>query len=114
MTVEELKVWLENPLICFALMVLGTFTSIFKQIRDAYNTHGTEIGYFEYLIKFWPETITMLMTNTVAFIALITTGTLNAPAAWGVGYAANSISDLIRRTTHSRSATLQANEGEPK
>ena len=106
MTVEEMKVWLENPLVCFGLMVLGTFTSIFKQIRDAYNTHGTEIGYFEYLIKFWPETVTMLMTNTVAFIALITTGTLNAPAAWGVGYAANSISDLITRARHSRSATL--------
>jgi hypothetical protein len=112
MTTEDLKVWLENPLICFALMVLGTFTSIFKQVRDAYYTHGTQIGYIEYLFKFWPETMTMLMTNTVAFIALITTGTLNAPAAWGVGYAANSISDLIRRSDNSRSANLQKNDEE--
>ena len=89
MTTEEIKAMLETPVALFVLMLIASLLSAYKQ------KSGTGVGIGTYFAHI-PETIAMLVTNTIGFTVLIFTDQLNFASALGLGYASNSLADLIR------------------
>jgi hypothetical protein len=106
MTAEELKLLLETPAALFVVMILGSVASGLKQMIDAAK-QGGDTNYWAYL-KHWPETAATVIINTLGFLTLIVTDQLNFASALGIGYAANSAADLLRKG--GRSDTLLKKE----
>ena len=99
-----MKEILANPIVLFAVMYVAMGLSVVKQIASA-RQDGIEVpSCLTYLTKYWPESVTAVFGSALAFAGLIETNTLNFASALGIGYAANSLSDLIR--SGGRSATL--------
>lgn len=104
MTTETLKHLLEHPLILLAAMYIATALSAVKQIVSARRDGIVVPTCVEYFGKYWPETLTAILGNGLAFATLIATDTLNLASALGIGYATNSLADLLR--SGGRSATM--------
>lgn len=103
-TTDDLKHILENPLVLLAAMYIATALSAVKQIVAA-RRDGIEVPTcVQYFSKYWPETLTAVLGNALAFATLIATDTLNLASALGIGYATNSLADLLR--SGGRSATM--------
>jgi hypothetical protein len=109
MTSEELKALLETPAALFVVMILGSIASMLKQLRDA-KVNGGGMSFTGYLAK-WPETLATLIGNCLAFALLIVTDQLNFGSALGVGYIANSASDLLRGGGRSRDLAQTVKQG---
>lgn len=91
MTPEDLKQLLSTPFALYTLMVIGSLISMLKQLSDA-RKNGATISSIDYL--FTIETLIMLGGNTIAFIGLVMTDTLNWTGAIAIGYMVNSAADL--------------------
>jgi hypothetical protein len=102
MTVAQVQAWLNTPLALLILMLIASIVSAWKQIADA-NRNGAEVTWAAYFAHA-PETVTMLLTNILAFAALINTNQLNFASALGIGWISNSAADIIR--SGGRSASL--------
>ncbi|HYE70611.1 MAG TPA: hypothetical protein VD932_03710 [Aquabacterium sp.] len=89
MTPDELKTLLSTPLALFVVMLLGSLGSALKQVKGTDTSLGS---YFAH----WPETLSALIANVLAFGMLVVTDSLNFASALGIGYVANSAADLIR------------------
>lgn len=96
MTTEHIQELLRNPLVLLAAMYGATLVSMLKQIvaarRDGLKVPGPK----EYIFTYWPETMFSIFGNAIAFATLIETNTLNLASAVGIGYATNSVADLLR------------------
>lgn len=103
-TAAELKEILQTPAVLYCVMLLGSFANGLKQLRDA-RLNGGNSSLSSYMAHL-PETLATVVTNTLAFALLIVTEQLNFAAALGIGYVANSASDLLR--SGGRSASLQS------
>jgi hypothetical protein len=97
---EFLKTLLQTPLALFVVMLLGSLASALKQITDG-RKNGTEMTCAEYL-KHWPETLSTLIVNALAFVSLLVMDQLNFFAALGIGYISNSASDLLTQGGRSK------------
>jgi len=111
MTTETLKHLLEHPLILLAAMYIATALSAVKQIVSARRDGIVVPTCLEYFGKYWPETVTAILGNGLAFAVLIATDTLNLSSALGIGYATNSLADLLR--SGGRSATMAGKDAPP-
>lgn len=92
-TLEALKATLSSPLALFLLMCLASIANGTKQLAVVKQT-GKSMTCLEYW-SHWPETLTTIITNVIAFALLVMTDQLNFASALGVGYGTNSISDLL-------------------
>jgi hypothetical protein len=90
MTAEDIKVILNYPGILYVLMVLGSLLSMGMQLRDA-RKNGATIPIAEYFLRL--ETVLAIGANTIAFLALIVTDSLNFVGAISIGYALNNLAD---------------------
>lgn len=97
MTADQIKAILQTPASLFVLMLIASVLNAYKQKA------GTGVGIGEYFAHL-PETVAMLLTNTICFAVLILTDQLNYASALGLGYASNSLADLVR--SGGRSATV--------
>jgi len=79
-----------------------------KQLSVIKQT-GTPISFGKYL-SYWPETLSMLVANVIAFAVLISMGQLNIAAAIGIGYGTNSLVDLL---PGKRSLVLKSTPDDP-
>lgn len=111
MTTEALKHLLENPLILLAAMYIATALSAVKQIVAARRDGIVVPTCVEYFTQYWPETLVALLGNGLAFATLIATDTLNLASALGIGYATNSLADLLRPGGRSASMAGQKDDG---
>lgn len=93
MTAETLKITLSSPAALFAMMLLASLGNGLKQLLVIRQT-GTPISFVSYF-RYWPETIGMIIANTLAFAILILTEQLNLASAIAVGYGTNSLVDLL-------------------
>lgn len=109
MTTEEMKLILENPWVLLGAMYLATALSAVKQIVAARRDGIAVPSCVDYFGRYWPETLVAVLGNGLAFATLIATDTLNLASALGIGYATNSLADLLR--SGGRSATMA---GQPK
>lgn len=107
MTTDQIKAILETPIALFVLMLIASLLSAYKQKA------GTGMGIGEYL-AYVPETIVMVVTNIIGFTGLIMTDSLNYASALGLGYASNSLADLVRSGGRSASITNSINTPEEK
>lgn len=107
MTAEALKQLLATPVALFVVMLLGSLANGLKQLATAKQS-GTSASFLSYL-GHWPETLATVILNALAFATLLTTDQLNFASALGIGFAANSASDLLR--AGGRSAALGGNQG---
>lgn len=98
MTTEELKILLQTPVALFVMMLIASILNAYKQKAGS----GMSIG--EYLSHV-PETAAMLLTNSIFFAVLILTDQLNYASALGLGYASNSLADLVRPGGRSTTVT---------
>lgn len=111
MTTEDLKALLDNPLVLLAAMYVATALSAVKQIVAA-RRDGIEVPTcVQYFGKYWPETLTAVLGNGLAFATLIATDTLNLASALGIGYATNSLADLLRSGGRSATMSGQRDDG---
>jgi hypothetical protein len=94
MTTEQLRAYLDDPLVLLLVMLAASAGSAWKQIYDG-RRNGVAVSCAEYLAH-WPETLTMIGGNLLAFLLLVEVDQLNLAAAAGVGYGMNSVADLIR------------------
>jgi len=102
-TDEQMKVWLDNPIVLYVFMVLGSIVSGLKQWGVA-KMEGSQTTIATYLSHI-QEIVTTLFMNTIAFFSLVNSGTLNFVSATLIGFAANSLSDL--NPMGARSTTLK-------
>jgi hypothetical protein len=102
-TNEQMKGWLDNPIVLFVLMLLGSIISGLKQWGVA-KMEGSETTIKTYL-SHGQEILTTLAINSYAFLSLVHSGTLNFMSATLIGFAANSVSDL--NPFGARSTTLK-------
>lgn len=98
MTTDQIKAILETPMALFVLMLIASLLNAYKQKA------GTSTGIGEYFAHV-PETIAMLVTNVLGFTVLIFTDQLNFASALGLGYASNSLADLVRSGGRSTAIT---------
>lgn len=96
MTIEGFQDFLANPLVLLAAMYAAMASSMLKQIVAARRDGLKVPGVTDYLVTYWPETAFAIFGNAIAFATLVETGTLNLASAVGIGYATNSVADLIR------------------
>ena len=96
MSLEAVQEALKNPLILLAAMYAAMAVSMLKQITAARRDGLKVPGVSDYLVTYWPETAFAVFGNALAFATLVETGTLNLASAVGIGYATNSVADLIR------------------
>jgi len=108
MSSPDLKTWLASPIALFALMLLASFANGMKQISVVKQT-GQPMDLATYW-SYFPETITALSTNVLAFVLLLLTDQLNFASAIAVGYGANSVADLIPK---GRSFALKQTPDDP-
>lgn len=92
-TQEEIRGWLEEPVVLYFLMLMGSLASALKQWSVA-RMSGNEMGLVDYL-SFVQEGITTILVNTISFAALIYADQLNFVSAIGIGYMTNSLADLL-------------------
>lgn len=108
MTADTLKALLSSPLGLFALMLVASLSNGMKQLLVIRQT-GKPMSFAAY-VSYWPETIAMVLANTIAFIVLVLTNQLNYAAALAVGYGTNSLVDLL---PGSRSIDLKKTPDDP-
>lgn len=108
MTAETLKTLLSSPGALFIMMTLASVSNGLKQLLVIRQT-GTPMSLASYL-SYWPETISMLIANMIAFATLILTDQLNFASALAVGYGTNSLVDLL---PGKRSMALKATADDP-
>jgi len=113
MTVLQLQKLILGPLGLFVIMTLSSFVNGLKQLVTARMQGTTEITLRTYLGKYWPETLTAVIGNILAFAVLVATDQLNFASALGIGYGINSAADLIRSGGRSASLSQSPNE-DPK
>jgi hypothetical protein len=111
MTTEELKALLGSPLVLLAAMYIATALSAVKQIVSARRDGIAVPTCVEYFGTYWPETLTAVLGNGLAFATLIATDTLNLASALGIGYATNSLADLLRSGGRSATISGQKDDG---
>lgn len=111
MTAEELKAILETPAALLMLMLLASLVSALKQLVVA-KQQGGSISLWTYL-AYWPETITTIIGNLIAFATLILTDQLNFASALGIGYGINSVVELLRPNGRA-GAIASSTTGSPK
>jgi hypothetical protein len=92
MTSEALKTLLSTPVALMVLMLLGTIISMLKQYKDGRN-NGSTITLSQYVLTV--DTVIVIGVNIFAFVTLIMTDMLNFTNATAIGFAANSLSDLL-------------------
>ncbi len=97
MTEADLKELLHNPLVLLAAMYLATIVSALKQISSARMDGIRPPTCVQYFVKYWYETLAVLLGNLLSFAVLVETDTLNFASAIGIGYAVNSMADMLRR-----------------
>lgn len=93
MTPDSLKEMLGSPTALFTLMMLASLSNGIKQLLVVKQT-GTPMTMVSYL-SHWPETLAVMLGNTIAFAVLVLTDQLNFASALGIGYGTNSIVDLL-------------------
>lgn len=103
MTTEQLQGYLQDPLVLLAVMLAASAGSACKQIFDG-RRNGAAVTCAQYFAH-WPETLTVLGGNVLAFLLLVEVDQLNLAAAIGIGYGLNSVADLVR--PGGRSAAMQ-------
>lgn len=94
LTAEELKALLETPVVLAIIMLIGSAVNGLTQLAKA-RQNGTAVSIGSYLAH-WPELLATLGGNVLAFLTLIATDSLNYASALGIGFMANSVSDLMR------------------
>lgn len=112
MSTEQALNLLATPVALFTIMLLASFGNGLKQLQDAKSDGSQVVSIWGYLAH-WPETITTIITNSLAFIMLLGTNQLDTSAPMGlklaavigIGYGLNSLSDLLRPGS-GRSASL--------
>jgi len=105
MSAEALQAILANPIPLFIVMLLASLAHGLKQIQDSKDpvTKQTAMSIWAYL-SFWPETLSTVLINALAFLVLLGTDQLatTAPlglklaAVIGIGFGTDSLSDLLR------------------
>ncbi len=103
-----IKLFMTSPVALFVLMLLASLGQGVKQLSVIKQT-GTPISFGKYL-SYWPETLSMLVANVIAFAVLISMGQLNIAAAIGIGYGTNSLVDLL---PGKRSLVLKSTPDDP-
>lgn len=111
MTTEQLQQLLGTPLALLGLMYLASISSGLKQILAA-RKDGSTVSCHDYFVRYWPETVAMVLANLIAFVVLVLTDQLNYASALGIGYGANSVADLLR--SGGRSSALSPTSTETK
>lgn len=96
---EELRGWLDSPVVLYVLMLLGSLASALKQWSVA-RMSGSKLSIGNYL-SYLQEGVTTIIVNTLSFAALIYADQLNFVSAIGIGYMTNSLSDLLPTGTRS-------------
>lgn len=96
MTAETLKELLGQPIALLALMYLAALASAAQQISDSRQAGGEVYSLGEYL-RFWPETIAVVVGNLLAFVVLVFSDQLNFASAVGIGYGSNFVVDKMRQ-----------------
>lgn len=94
MTFDDLKVLIETPAFLFLMMLVGSVTSGLQQVATA-RRDGREVTCLAYL-RYWPETLAVILGNIIAFVLLIPTDQLNLIAAIGIGFGMNPVVDSLR------------------
>jgi hypothetical protein len=92
-SIGDLQEIIDSPLVLYLLMLAGSGVSGLKQLTVG-KMSGSKLTFVQYL-GYWPELLATLGSNTLAFITLIQLDQLNFMAAIGIGYALNSLSDLL-------------------
>jgi len=105
---SALKALLSSPLSLFLLMMLASVSNGLKQLAVV-NQTGKPMSYRLYLCH-WPETLSTIVGNVLAFVVLMSFDQLNITSAIGVGYGVNSLTDLLPT---SRSYQLKATIDDP-
>ncbi len=93
LTADALKTLLSSPFSLFVLMMAASLANALKQLGVISQT-GKPMTLASYM-AYWPETITMILTNGIAFVVLVLTDQLNFASALGIGYGVNSVVDLL-------------------
>jgi len=96
---EELRGWLDSPVVLYVLMLLGSLASALKQWSVA-RMSGSKLTLTTYM-SYLQEGVTTIIVNTLSFAALIYADQLNFVSAIGIGYMTNSLSDLLPTGTRS-------------
>lgn len=96
---EELRGWLDSPVVLYVLMLLGSLASALKQWSVA-RMSGSTLSLATYM-SYLQEGVTTIIVNTLSFAALIYADQLNFVSAIGIGYMTNSLSDLLPTGTRS-------------
>lgn len=105
MTDADIKEFLHNPLVLLAAMYLAMIVSALKQIASARMDGIKPPTCVKYFTKYWAETLGAILGNVLSFAVLIETDTLNLASAIGIGYAVNSMADLLK-SKNGRSAAV--------
>jgi hypothetical protein len=111
MSIPELREFLHNPLVLLCAMYLAMLVSMGKQIVSARQDGATVMTCYQYFTKFPIETLGAILANLLAFALLVETNTLNLASALGLGYASNSLADLLQ--ANGRSAVLSGQKKMP-
>ncbi len=88
-----LKLFLSSPFALLILMMLASLGNGLKQLLVVRQT-GTPMSLGQY-VRYWPDTMGVLIGNMIAFGLLIMTDQLNYASALAVGYGVNSAVDLL-------------------
>lgn len=99
---SQIKAWLTSPTVLYIFMLVGSLVSMLKQWSVA-KMDGASTTLVDYL-KHWQEVVVTFFGNTVAFVGLIETDSLNFVSALSIGYVISSASDLL--PSGSRSTSL--------
>lgn len=96
-SVDDVKGWLQSPLMLFIVMNLAALGNALKAVNVA-NINGSDITLTDY-VQHWPQTVAAVILNAIAFLILVESNTLNLAAALGIGYGVNSLADYIQPKT---------------
>jgi hypothetical protein len=82
------------------MLALGLAAHYLKELVRMTGETGKKPAPLRYWTLYWPQTLLCAISAAAGFIALQEAGELTAVTAFGVGYMANSIADVIgKRTT---------------
>jgi len=78
------------------MLLLGICTHWLKSMIQARRTEGLQtLSVSVYWLRFWPESLVTLFSGIAGYVFLIDSDNLTALNAYGIGYIANSLADII-------------------
>lgn len=79
-----------------AMLIMGVAVHWLKSLITMRNVKDMQpLSVSVYWLRFWPESLVALFSGIAGYAFLIDTGNLTSINAFGIGYMANSLADII-------------------